>query len=120
MGKGCRMKLQALTALMFAISFTAMAADPGAPSPSELDCKAGPVTKTYGGTPWRVYACNDGHSLTLVSAPGSKATPFVFMFHWESGQYQLSGVGTGNKAATDAAFADLQTLKGLALPRLFA
>jgi hypothetical protein len=51
-------------------------------------------------------------SLSLVSAPGSKATPFVFMFHWEAGQYQLSGVGAGNKAATDAAFREIGAFTG--------
>ena len=111
------MKLQGLTALLSIICINAMAAVPGIP----LDCSLGPVIKTYGGTPWRVYACDDGHSLALESVGGSKAAPFVFLFAWEKdAQYQLSGQGTGNKAATDAAFAELQTLKELALARLFA
>jgi hypothetical protein len=100
-------------ALVFALLATpVLASDQPPKSPDELECKTGPVIKTYGGTPWLAYACNDGHSLSLVSAPGSKAMPFVFMFHWDAGQYQLSGVGTGNKAATDAAFRDIGAFTG--------
>ncbi|GLQ97284.1 hypothetical protein GCM10007863_17040 [Dyella mobilis] len=66
----------------------------------------GPVKKTYGKTPWLVYSCDDGQSIVVVTAPGSPAAPFYFTFNGG----RLSGEGTGNKAATDAAYDDLQRL----------
>jgi hypothetical protein len=96
-------------ALAIALSGSAPAVTSDQPSkmPEQSDCELGPVTKTYGGTPWLAYACNDAHSLLLVSAPGSSAMPFVFVFHWEEEAYHLAGAGSGNKAATGAAFRDL-------------
>jgi hypothetical protein len=81
-----------------------------AASSSQIDCKVGPVTKTYGGTKWLVYSCNDNRSLVIVSAPDSPASPFYFLFSSENGEYHLHGEGTGDKAATDAAYKDLGTL----------
>ena len=109
---GKRMRLQVFSVFTTLVFCAAAAAGQATLSPSQLECKIGPVTKTYGNTPWLVYACNDDHSLTLVSAPGSKAMPFVFMFHWENGGYQLTVAGTGNKTATDAAFAEIRSFTG--------
>jgi hypothetical protein len=71
-----------------------------------IDCKVGPVEKTYGASKWFVYSCGDGLSLVFVSAPGSAAFPFYF-FRLNG---RLHGEGTGNKKATDAAFADISKL----------
>jgi hypothetical protein len=73
---------------------------------SNLKCFVGPVKKIYGNTPWLVYSCDDGQSVVIVTAPGSSAAPFYFIF---SGGH-LRGEGTGSKAATDAAYNDLQRL----------
>ena len=75
-----------------------------------LQCDVGPVTKVFGSVPWLVYSCNDASSVVLISAPGSPATPFYFMFPLEGTTYRLRGEGTGSKAATDAALKDLQAL----------
>lgn len=71
-----------------------------------LKCVAGPVKKTYGNSPWLVYSCDDGQSLVIVTAPGSPAAPFYFIFNGG----HLRGEGTGNKAMADAAYNDLQRL----------
>jgi hypothetical protein len=75
-----------------------------------LQCDVGPVTKMFGSVPWLVYSCNDASSVVLVSAPGSPAMPFYFIFSLEGTAYRLRGEGTGSKAATDAALKDLRTL----------
>ena len=77
----------------------------------KLNCNVGPANKTYGGTTWYVYACDDQHSIVVVSAPGSAAMPFYFMFAFKDGKYRLVGEGTGNKAITDAAYKELSALK---------
>ncbi|MGQ0443295.1 MAG: hypothetical protein ACT4OH_07630 [Methylophilaceae bacterium] len=76
-----------------------------------LDCKAGPASKNFGGSAWLVYGCNDNNSVVAVSAPGSPAMPFYFIFSYSAGSYQLHGEGTGNKAATDAAYKELSAFK---------
>ena len=73
-------------------------------------CDVGPINKTYGNTPWLVYSCTTDKNIVLVSAPDSPAMPFVFAFYIKDGSYHLSGEGTGNKEATEAAFNELQQL----------
>jgi hypothetical protein len=75
-----------------------------------LNCNVGPVTKMFGSIPWLVYSCDDATSVVLVSAPGSPALPFYFIFSLEGSAYRLRGEGTGSKPATDAALKDLQAL----------
>jgi hypothetical protein len=88
--------------LVFAAPISVMAAP--------LQCDVGPVTKVFGSVPWLLYSCNDGKSLVVVSAPGSQAAPFYFMFSPEGAGYHLRGEGTGDKARTDAALAELKAL----------
>ena len=73
---------------------------------NNLDCKVGPVEKTYGSSQWLVYSCNDLKSLVFVSKPKSAAFPFYF-FLTPNG---LHGEGTGDKKATDAAFDDIKQI----------
>jgi hypothetical protein len=112
----------AVVAVAFGAVLTAtptLSADKIPPS-APMDCGNGPAPRTFGGTPWLVYACSDSHSVVLMSAPGSKAMPFYFMFSWENGSYRLIGEGTGNKAATDAAYVALKTLNMAEIMGLFA
>jgi len=71
-------------------------------------CDVGPIKKTFGGTSWLVYSCKDSPTLVIVTAIGSPATPFVFLFYQENGAYRLRGMGAGNKGLTDAAYEDLR------------
>ncbi len=73
----------------------------------ELTCETGPVDRTYGGSEFSLYSCDDGKSLVAVAKPGSKAYPFYFIVSPSRGQVKLYGEGDGDEAATHAAFADL-------------
>ena len=75
-----------------------------------LKCEIGPVTKTYGNTPWLVYSYDDNQTVVVISAPGNPAMPFYFMFSRHKDSYRLSGEGTGSKDATKAAFEQLKAL----------
>ena len=69
------------------------------PPQATMDCGNGPLNRSFGGSPWLVYACGDSRSVVLMSAPGSKAMPFYFMFSWENGAYRLiASVDTGRHA----------------------
>jgi len=46
------------------------------PFAETLKCDIGPLNKSYGGTPWLVYSCNDEQTLVFVSERGSPASPF--------------------------------------------
>jgi hypothetical protein len=89
--------------------YLALAA-PIAATAAPLQCDIGPITKVFGSVPWLLYSCDDGKSLVVVSAPGSPAAPFYFMFSPEIHGYHLRGEGTGSKALTDAALKELQML----------
>lgn len=85
----------------------------GAQGPSEqrITCDRGPVaTKTYGGTSWDVYGCNDYRSVAVVTARGNPGLPFYFLFAERNGQYRLSGEGTGRPEFTRKAYEDLTRL----------
>jgi hypothetical protein len=85
----------------------------GAQGPSEprITCDRGPFgTKTYGGYPWDIYGCSDNRSVAVVTARGNPGMPFYFLFTEKSGQYQLSGEGTGRPEFTRGAYDDLRRL----------
>jgi hypothetical protein len=75
-----------------------------------LDCDVGPLTKTYGSTPWLVYGCSDGKSVVFVTPSDSPAAPFYFMLYPKDGRYVVVGEGTGSKIHTDRAYAELTKL----------
>jgi hypothetical protein len=100
-----RLRELAVVVLVAHMPFAA-AAQPSA----NLNCKIGPIEKTYGGTKWNVYGCDDKKSLVVVTAPGNPAMPFYFFFLPNEGRYQLHGEGTGDKKVTDAAYKDLGAL----------
>jgi hypothetical protein len=97
----------ALPALLLA-SAEAMAQGPSEP---RITCERGPFgTKTYGGTAWDIYGCNDNRSVAVVTARGNPALPFYFLFAERDGQYRLSGEGTGRPEFTRKAYDDLSRL----------
>ena len=104
-------------ALLFVVAATpALALDPKAPA----NCATGPIEKTYGGSTWLVASCSDGKSLVFVAKEGSKAAPFEFDLTYTGDGYDMTGNGTGDRKATDAAYAELQKLTGTAVRALVA
>jgi hypothetical protein len=80
--------------------------------PPALDCETGPLSRTYGKTPWLVYSCNDLKSIAIIAAPGSPAAPFYYLWVYDrSGKYSLVGEGTGSATYTSAAYAQLRLLQ---------
>jgi len=103
--------------LLFAFATTqAFAIDAKAPE----SCATGPVIKTYGGSKWLVASCSDGKSLVFVAQEGSAAAPFEFDLTYTGDGYDLAGKGTGDRKATDAAYAELQKLTGPSVRALVA
>jgi hypothetical protein len=85
-----------------------------------IKCKVGPIDHSFGGTEWQVYACDDGKSLLAVTKEGNPASPFYFILAATDKGHELYGEGTGDKAASDAAYADLQKLNEAAIAGLYA
>ena len=83
-----------------------------------LECATGPVDKSYGGTNWLVYSCNDDQSIVIVSGPGNPAGPYYFMLYPKAGTYALKGEGNGSKAASAAAYHDLEKLSETEISKL--
>ena len=82
-------------------------------------CKAGPIAADFGALPWLAFACDDGRSVALVSAPGNAAAPFTFVVRPSDHGVRVQGDGHGDRAATAAAFAELMALDDDALVRLY-
>ncbi|WP_422002037.1 hypothetical protein [Reyranella sp.] len=81
------------------------------PATKPLDCRTKPIVRTFGGSDWNVHAC-DEVALLVVPVEGNPAAPFYFLVTPSpTGQgYRVEGEGTGDKKATDAAYADLRLL----------
>ena len=107
------MKHFALPVLLGLVSAQASAAG-GAP---QLHCITGPVEKTYGGTTWLVHSCEDGKSLVFTAKHGP-AAPFEFDLTHTGEGYDLDGRGKAQNSATDAAYAELQKLRGADVAKL--
>ena len=86
---------------------------------TRVACTAGPIAADFGALPWLAFACDDGQSVALVSAPGNAAAPFTFVVRPSDHGVRVQGDGYGNRAATAAAFAELMALDDDALVRLY-
>ncbi|HEV7545549.1 MAG TPA: hypothetical protein VGO42_13400 [Reyranella sp.] len=104
--------MKSLTCLLLpALLLASTATMAQGPSEARIICDRGPFgSKTYGGTAWDIYGCNDNRSVAVVTAPGNPALPFYFLFAERNGQYRLSGEGTGRPEITRKAYADLVQL----------
>ena len=85
-----------------------------------IKCKAGPIDQSFGGTEWLVYACDDGRSVLTRAKDGNPAAPFYFILAATEKGHELYGEGTGDQAASDAAYADLQKLDEAAIAEIYA
>jgi len=94
----------------------------GGPSskPAELQCFFGPLAETLGGGPWLVYACDDGKSLVVITDQHNPASPFYFLMSPGSDAHRITGEGTGNKAASDAAGSELSNMSDTQIAGLWA
>jgi hypothetical protein len=88
----------------------ARAEAPAVEQPALDDCTVGPLSRTYGATPWLVYACSDGKSVVAIAPTDSPAAPFYFVIFPADGAYELVGEGTGPQSVTDRAYAELAQL----------
>ena len=105
----------AVLAVLLAASAPAGARDADA----QLQCDAGPATKTLGGNDWLVYACADGESVVVVAGASNPATPFFFMVRPERMGIAVYGEGTGDKAATEPAYNALKDMSPGQLAALY-
>ena len=85
-----------------------------------VECDIGPIAKKFGTGTWLVYGCQDGESLLVAAARGNPAVPFYFVLSPEGEEVEIHGEGTGDQAATDAAYTDLEKLSVSQLAALFA
>ncbi|GAB2493512.1 hypothetical protein GCM10027084_03080 [Pseudoxanthomonas sangjuensis] len=93
------------------LAIIASASHASSDRPPALDCRIGPLHKTYGKTGWLVYACDDSRSIVIVSDQGNPASPFYFIVYVKpDGGMQLYGEGNGKESATRAAFDELKKL----------
>ncbi len=108
-----RMKLVPLVAAFWLAMLVSVPVHADEPTPSsKMECDIGPIVKTYGGTDWLVYSCNDRRSVVIVAAKDSPARPFLFRFLAQGNAYVLQSRGTGDRKFTFAAFNELKAMSG--------
>ena len=97
--------------VMLPVLLTSLDVAAQGPSERRITCDRGPFgARTYGGTAWDVYGCNDDRSVAVVTAQGNPGLPFYFLFTESNGRYRLSGEGTGAPEFSSKAYADLARL----------
>ena len=97
-----------IASILAAVTCSAQAQGKDAPA---LECNVGPLTRTFGGTPWLVYSCADSASIVVVTKEGNPAMPFYFFISKREGRYVVVGEGTGAKSITDLAYNELVKLR---------
>lgn len=85
-----------------------------------MECKTGPLSKSFGGNDWLVYACSDDKSIVVVSASGNPAMPFYFSISPKDGSYVVHGEGKGDKSASSEANKELGKLTKEQIEQLIA
>jgi hypothetical protein len=86
-----------------------------------MQCDQGPVDRTFGEVPWKVYACDDGASIVVVTGPSpSRKLSFFFILYPKDGGYALRGEGNGDKNLTRPAYEALSAMKPDDLRALYA
>ena len=97
--------------LMLPMLLVSLGAAAQGPSERRITCDRGPLgSRTFGGTVWDIYGCNDQRSVAIVTAQGNPGLPFYFLFAESEGSYRLSGEGTGLPEFSRKAYEDLARL----------
>jgi hypothetical protein len=87
----------------------------------ELTCEVGPIDRSYGGSAFEVYSCDDGKSVVAVAKPGTPAYPYYFIVSPDAdGHVLLYGEGDGDNEAGREAFADLNEVPAAEVAALVA
>lgn len=91
-----------------------------AEAPPPLKCEKGPLHRTFGGTAWQVYGCEDKSTLAVAAEEGNPAAPFYFILYPKGDGRELYGEGSGDRKATAPAYEDLKRLDAAAIAALLA
>ena len=75
-----------------------------------MDCRVGPLIKTFGGSKWVVNSCSDGRTVVLMAMNDSPAFPCFIKMEPSTEGYNIDGRGKGDKQATNAAMDELAAL----------
>lgn len=75
-----------------------------------MDCRVGPVIKTFGGSKWLVNSCSDGRTVILMAMNDSPAHPCFIKIAPTTRGYNIDGRGKGDRQATNAAMDELGAL----------
>jgi hypothetical protein len=99
-----------MSALMSLLTLVTSTAQP-APEHVTLRCNVGPIERTFGGGPWKVYSCSDGMTLVMTSATSTSNAPFMYIISFEKGRSLVNGSGIpGNGTDVATATQELRRL----------
>ena len=83
---------------------------PAGAQTAPMDCRVGPLIKTFGGSKWVVNSCSDGRTVILMAMNDSSAFPCFIKIEPSTKGYSIDGRGKGDKQATNAAMDELGAL----------
>src|SRR5256885_14395942 len=68
----------------------------------DLKCETGPVIKTFGGTPWKVFTCNEDRHLQFIPVPNRQAGDVILMLFFDGGGWLVLDMGTMMRTSSEA------------------
>lgn len=81
------------------------------PDPPPLQCDSGPIERNFGEVPWKVFACDDGATIVVVTGPSTeRQLSFYFIIYPKDGAYALHGEGNGDRNLTRPAYEALSAM----------
>jgi len=87
---------------------------------TNIACKTGPVTRTFGGQSWLVYSCADRHSILVVSNHGDPPTSEYIMLSPVRDHVEVVGEGWATGTGGNTAFAEMKDMSARQLGVLVA
>lgn len=92
------------------VAILACLAPPAGAQTEPMDCRVGPLIKTFGGSKWVVNSCSDGRTVILMATNDSPAFPCFIKIEPSTKGYSIDGRGKGDRQATNAAMDELGAL----------
>ena len=92
------------------VAVLACLALPAGAQTEPMDCRVGPLTKTFGGSNWVVNSCTDGRTVILMATNDNPAFPCFIEIAPSTKGYTINGRGKGDRQATNAAMDELGAL----------
>lgn len=84
-----------------------------------MECKIGPAKRRFGGTVWRIYACEDGRSVAFRPGKDNPNNTAAFLLRWVGDHFELEGTPGDQPAIAERAYEEIADLSEKQIDALY-